>query len=335
MFRICTIGCGNMAMAYHGPACAHYAATHPETELAACCDLDEAKAEQYRRRFGFARAYTDLVRMLEAEQPDAVCLVVPEPLTCELSCRVLRMGLPLIMEKPPGRTVAEIDRMIAAADAAGAATQVACNRRYLPLVRELTRRLGACLAPGQIHHIRYDFTRVGRCDADFSLTAIHGIDTVRFLAGADYQSIRFHYQELPALGPAVANVYMDCILTSGATAHLEFCPVAGVSTERATVHAHDHTFYLHLPIWNAFDAPGRLQHLVRGQLEADVSGAEVVEGGEDFAVFGFYAENESFFDDVRRRRRPAGDLRSARQSVEVMQCMRERRAEYRAAPDSV
>ena len=327
-FKICIIGCGGIATGYHGPSFAQYAATHPDTDLAACCDVDEARAVCFSQRFGFARHYTDFRAMLQAERPDAVCLMVPEHLTCELGCEVLRLGYPTMMEKPPGRTVEEIDRLIAAAEAGGAPVQVAFNRRYLPLLRDLVRRRDAVLRPEQVQHIRYDLTRVGRADPDFSLTAIHGIDAVRYLAGADYARIRFHYQQLPALGATVANVFMDCAMTSGATAHLEFCPVAGVVVERAAVHAHDHTFFAHIPIWNAFDAPGMLQHLVRGALVAEVSGG-ALSAGHGFEAGGFYAEDASFFDDLRHGRRPVCDLRSARQSVEVMQCMRERKDEYR------
>jgi predicted dehydrogenase len=267
--------------------------------------------------------------MLDAEKPDAVCMVVPESLTCELACQVLERGYPLLMEKPPGKTTREIDRMIAAAEASGAPNQVALNRRYIPLARELVRLLDERSSPRDVQHVCYDFTRVGRADADFSLTAIHGIDMVRFLACSDYAQVHFHYQELPELGPTVANILMDCTLASGATAHLGFFPLAGVVVERATVHAHDHTFYLHLPVWGTFDTPGRLQHLEKGVLAYNITGLEVSDGDEAFEQMGFYAENASFFDDLRAGRHPAGDLKSARQSVEIAQCIRERKSTYR------
>ncbi len=329
-FRICTIGCGAMATRGHGPAYARYAATHPDTVLAACCDLDGTRAARFAATFGFARHYTDLEAMLAAERPDAVCLVVPETLTCELSCRILAQGYPLLMEKPPGRTVEELDRMLAVARRSGAPTQVAFNRRYMPLVRVLKRLLAEGTGPAGIQHIAYDLTRVGRADPDFSLTAIHGVDAVRFLAASDYRHIRFHYRELPALGPGVANIGMDCTMVSGATAHLQFSPLAGVVVERATVHAHDHSFFLHLPVWSTFDGLGRLQHLYRGELALDLAGADLPDRAEDVAANGFYDENAAFFDDLRAGRRPAGDLAGARQSVAVAQCIRERQSEYDA-----
>lgn len=327
-FKVCTVGCGRHASRYHGPSYAAYVTVHPDIELAACCDLNEARARRFRDCFGFSRWYLDLERMLDEEKPDAVCMIVPEALTCKLSCRVLEKGYPLVMEKPPGRAVAEIDRMIAAADASGAPTQVAFNRRYIPLVQELKRLLRGQFAPENINHIRYDFARVGRMDADFSLTAIHGIDAVRFLAGSDYEHVRFHYQNLVEVGPTVANVSMECTLGSGATVHLSFHPLSGVIIERATIHARDHTFFLELPMWSGIDTPGKLQHYEKGELKLELTGLDLYENSQGFRLMGFYAENACFFDDLRAGRRPEGDLRNARQSVEVAQYMRERRSEY-------
>src|SRR5690242_16205539 len=99
-FRIATVGCGGMATTGHGPAYARYAATRAGTVLVACCDLDPERAETFRARFGFARAYTDLDVMLDRERPGAVALVAPVDRTCDLACRILERGIPLLTEKP-------------------------------------------------------------------------------------------------------------------------------------------------------------------------------------------------------------------------------------------
>jgi predicted dehydrogenase len=315
-----------MATTAHGPSYTRYAALHPDTELAACCDLDPERAETFRTRFGFARAYTDFPQMLDAEKPDAVCLVAPEDLTCELTCRVLALGYPLLMEKPPGKSVEEIDRMIAAAQASGMPTQVAFNRRHTPLLAALKERLTT--ASGAIQHIRCEFTRVGRLDPDFSTTAIHGIDSLRFLAGSDYGKARFSYQALPALGDGVSNFFVDAEMDSGATAHLSFCPVSGEVVERYTVYTAESTFHLHLPIWSSLDIPGRLQQITKNKSVLDVPCEIAAKGGPMFEANGFYAENAAFFDAIRAGVPPSGDLRDARQSVEIGQCLRERRADY-------
>jgi predicted dehydrogenase len=296
--------------------------------LAACCDLDAAKAESFRRDFGYARSFTDLVVMLDAEKPDAAVVVVPVERTVAVGSMVLERGIPLFLEKPPGETVAEVDRLIAAAERGGRVVphQVAFNRRYAPLIRELRRRVEEA---GSLQHLHYEMTRVERRDPDFSTTAIHGLDAVRYLAGCDYAEARFRYREMPELGKGVANIFVDAVMTSGATAYLAFCPVAGVLVERAVAHAHGHTVFLHVPMWSGVDSPGRLWHFVGGKLAADLSGEQVGDGTALFELGGFYRETVAFLDSVAGGRAPSPGLRESRQSVEIAEQIRARRTQYR------
>ena len=328
------IGCGEHAVSWHGPALVLYLASHPALELAGCCDVDPSKAEAYRDRFGFARAYADMETMLDAERPDAAALVVPVHVTCEIGTRVLTRGIPLLLEKPPGETTLDVDRLAAAARAGGGGTrtvphQVAFNRRYVPLVAALRERIGH-LPPGAgLQHVRYEMVRVNRRDPDFSTTAIHAIDAVRFIAGADFEDVRFRYQGLSGLGSGVANIFMDATMRSGVTSHLSFCPVAGVVVERAEVHARDHTFFAEIPMWNGYDSPGRLVHIERGVVVEEVRGAP---DGHALPVVlgGFYGEYEAFFDGLAAGRPLAPALEETRQSVEVAEAMRVRKGEWRS-----
>lgn len=327
--KLCQIGCGEHARVAHGPAQARCAAERRDLVLAACCDVDPARADTFSRAFGYARAFSDPAAMLEAERPDAVVVVVPIERTVEVGSLVLERSVPVLLEKPPGTTVDEVDRLIDAAERAGRMVphQVAFNRRFAPLVRELRRRIEAA---GPLQHLHYEMTRVERRDPDFSTTAIHGLDAVRFLAGCDYAEARFRYRELPEVGPGVADIFVDAEMSSGATAHLAFCPVAGVLVERATVHAHTHTLFLNVPMWRGIDSPGRLWHFTGGTLAADLAGDHAGDGTALFELGGFYRETASFLDDLAAGRAPSPSLRESRQSVEIAQRIRERRQEFRA-----
>jgi predicted dehydrogenase len=327
--KLCLIGCGEHARVAHGPAQARIAAQRRDISLAGCCDLDPVRADAFRRDFGFARSFTDALTMLDTEQPDAAVVAVPVEHTVEVASMVLERGIPLLLEKPPGTTVKEVDRLRAAAENGRRAVphQVAFNRRFAPLVCELHRRIGTA---GPVQHLHYEMTRVDRRDSDFSTTAIHGLDAVRYIAGCDYAEARFRYRELPELGPGVANILVDAVMTSGATAHLAFCPVAGVLVERATVHSHGHTFFLNVPMWGGVDSPGRLCHFVGGVLAADLHGDQEGDGTALFELGGFYRETTAFLDDLAAGRAPSPSLRESRQSVEVAQLVRERRTEFHA-----
>ena len=328
VFKICTIGCGRLASECHGPSYARYAAKHPGVELTACCDLDEAKAVKFRDRFGFTRHYTDVQEMLYKEKPAAVCVIVPEHDTCDLCCKIIEMGYPVMMEKPPGRTIEELDRMIAIADTHGVPTQVAFNRRHVPLARKLKGFFNSKFDAGRIHHISYDFSRIARTDEDFSATIIHCFDTIRYLTGFDFQHVKFRYQDLPALGPTVLNIFADGFLESGSTVGVSFCPYTGIMIERITVYMPDRTIFLKLPMWNGMDAPGRLLCVRDGQIEFDISGGDSLKSHDPIYLEGFYGENESFFNDIRNGHKPADDLQSTRQTVIITEYIQTRKEEY-------
>jgi predicted dehydrogenase len=321
-FKIAVIGCGWVSTACHGPSYRLYADKNPGVELTGCCDIDLGRSQAFREQFGFARAYTDIIELLEVEKPTVVCLNVPEKLTCELGVKILERGHPLLTEKPAGMNAAEVDRLVNAARKANVPNMVAFNRRYMPLMMELKWQMAAC----EIHHIDYQMARIGRTGGDFSASGIHAVDAVRFLAGADYENVRFRYQELPALGKSVANFHLDCLFANGLTAGIDLVPVSGLNVERAIVSGHNHTFLLHCN--NGFDAPGSLRHYEKGNLLLNLDGGEFSNTKEDYILSGFYAEDVAFFDALRNGTPIKDDIRSGRQSVEIMQSMLARAPEY-------
>jgi myo-inositol 2-dehydrogenase / D-chiro-inositol 1-dehydrogenase len=329
-FKICTIGCGEHSTLYHGPSAKKYASLHEGVLLAGCCDINKEKALYYQENFGFKKYYLDYTEMLDVEKPDAVCLISPVELTFTLASKILDLGYPLILEKPPGTSRDEVSELVKLAEKKNVPNRVAFNRRFAPLTRKLKELLDENFKPGEIFNIYCEMLRVDRRDPDFSATAIHVVDLVRFLAGSDYQEIRFRYQELPHIGPGVTNIYMDCIFKSGATAYLNICPVTGVLVERTTVNLNNNTLYYSSPMWSDYDGTGRLVHLKGGKVVLDVTGTDISDGAGLFEYTGIYYENASFFDDVRAGRKPSSDLASTVQTVEVAECIRKRVHEYKA-----
>lgn len=316
--KICLIGCGNMALWAHGPSYAQYRKEHPDVVLAACCDVDGARAEAMRARFGFERRYTDYRSMLANERPDAVCLVVPERLTMPLSIEIMEQGFPLILEKPPGLTPDETRRMLEAAEKSGVLHQVAFNRRFMPVVSEARERFRG----RPVRSLSCDFFRVKRHESFFYTTAIHGIDTLRHLAGADFARVELAYQELSHLGEGVCNIYLSCLFENGTTATARFCPSAGRLLERHTVVGDDLTMDACLP----------LGQISSGSLAIYEGGGEpTVRRPDPFVAHvenGFYGENAHFFDCVRGGLPTGHGLASALQSQLVADCVRRRASLY-------
>ena len=326
-FKICVIGCGGIARLAHGNAYKKYACLHKAAVLAACCDIEAEKAETFKNEYGFERSYSDYRLMLEKEQPNAVCLNVPVHLTARLSASILEKGYPLLLEKPPGVNKQELAMIMRAAEKSKAPHMVAFNRRFTPVIEALYNKIHGIYQKSEIQNIGCEFFRVGRTDDDFSTTSIHGIDTVRHLAGCVYESADFFYQNVPRYGGNVRNVVMQCALTSGAAATLRFMPMCGVTIERYTVNVGQSTFVLKLPWEGSIDKPGGITEYAGGKKVFELSGAEL-SGPEFYESNGFYRENEIFFDAIQNGGRLDCDVYSAVQSVEIAECIRLRKPFY-------
>jgi predicted dehydrogenase len=88
-------------------------ARNPGCKLVAVCDVDVAKAEAVAAEFG-CRAYNSADTMLQAVELDAVTVATPESHRQEPAVEAARLGLKMLLEKPLGRTLADVDRLIAA-----------------------------------------------------------------------------------------------------------------------------------------------------------------------------------------------------------------------------
>jgi len=320
MFRICVIGCGPMAVNGHGPAFAKYKADYTDVVLGGCCDIDAERAEVFRTKFGFERAYTDYEAMLDAEKPDVVSLLLPPRLTCPVATSVMQKGFHVILEKPPAENGAQIREMARVAREMGVSVRTAFNRRYMPLIVALLQRVRAT---GESPlNITCQFYRYKRHDADFSTTAIHAIDLVKYIAGADFASVTLDYQPMQELGENVKNIYASGRFENGTAFQIAFVPVGGAVIERITVNCHTHTFFVELPVWNNLDVPGRLTHVHESRLVDVVHGDTLCDSTEMFEVSGFYNENRLYFEELRSKKEQICDLESTVQSVELEDCIR-------------
>ncbi|MFA6960422.1 MAG: Gfo/Idh/MocA family oxidoreductase [Opitutaceae bacterium] len=255
--KFCMIGCGGHAYTAHGPAQQTVARNLPGFQLAACCDRDPVRAATYARDYGFARHYTDIDTMLAREQPDAVALVLPVEIVCEIAAPLLARGVPLLLEKPPGLNREELEQLIAAAETGGAPHLVGFNRRFMPIIARARELLDTEFIRDEPRQITYELIRFNRRDPDFSTTAIHGLDTGLFLAGSPFKTARMGRNPLPHLGPNVASLWMEAECVSGTRLRWNMNPVAGLITERIAIHGIGRSLLLELPV-RKDDAPGSL-----------------------------------------------------------------------------
>jgi myo-inositol 2-dehydrogenase/D-chiro-inositol 1-dehydrogenase len=204
-------------------------------------------------------------------------------------------------------------------------------------VQRLVAELRALEGQGHpILSLQYEMLRVRRYDADFATTAIHAIDAVRHIVGAAYRTVKMDHQGVVGeTARATASLLRCSFRDVPAIATINLQPVTGTQSERVTVTLRDHTFYLGAlgndvePLYP--DGP-ELMHISRGEVVLRLSGSDpaVKLGPPGTLDQGFYHENAAFLDTVRTGGRPAGDVASGLQAVEIADALRKRLPAYEA-----
>ena len=298
MIRIALVGCGAHSGAEHARPLARLARSTPgRIALVAACDHQRDRAEAFRARYGFEQAFDDVDEMLTHARPDAVAAIVPIPAIAALSSRLLQAGLPCIIEKPPGASLAEAQQLAAVARQTGTLHQVSVNRRFVPWLNEAAQW---CRDAGPVHFVRATQARHRRAEPEFIWgTGIHAIDALRHLAG-EVQDVR-----TTRWCPAAADTawYELSLTFADATrGSLHVLPTTGVHVERYELFAGQRAA--------AVDLVGARQHHLqcweRGELVVDRHATD--EEPEEVRS-GAYAEHLAFVDAVERGRgaRPALD----------------------------
>ncbi len=139
--RLAIIGCGGIS-SLHAQACQEL----ESVELAACADVDEAKARDFAREFEVPDAVADYDELLSRNDLHAVDICVPTFLHAQVAVAAARAGKHILCEKPIAMTLADADAIIGAARTAGVKLMVAFPRRF----SAQWRAFGQIITDGQI-----------------------------------------------------------------------------------------------------------------------------------------------------------------------------------------
>ena len=180
---VALIGSGRMG-AFHGTT---LGLRLPGARLVAVADPAPGAAERLAEAAGGARACTDPDEVFADPEVEAVVIAAPARVHTDLVVAAAAAGKAVFCEKPMALTLADADRAITAAEAAGVVLQVGFNRRFAAdwsAARELldNGRLGTprllrsvTRDPGGFHPARVAPNTI------FLETLIYDFDTLRFL----------------------------------------------------------------------------------------------------------------------------------------------------------
>lgn len=292
--RLALVGCGEHSESSHAAPLARYAAARPgEVELAAACDLELARAERFCREYGFTRAYTNLEELLANESLDGCVTVMPVARIAEVAAKVLERGVPCVVEKPLGASLAEVERLAEVARRTGTPHMVSVNRRFMPY---LNRARAWAHQQGGPQYVRATMVRHQREEPEFIWeTALHALDALRHVAG----EIREHRATPQRPQAGSADWYLVSLdFEGGARGQLEVLPTAGFIEESYELFGEGFRARV-----VASAGPQRSLHCWRGgRLEVEELADEAAP--EDLRS-GAFAEVMEFVGALREGRRPA------------------------------
>lgn len=131
------IGCGDIARKRVAPALRDL----DNCELVAVSRADAARAESFAAEFGAKRWHADWRLLIADAEVEAVYIATPVHLHAEQAVAAAESGKHVLVEKPMALTVAECERMNAAAEANGVRLGVAYYRRFYPVVERVREML--------------------------------------------------------------------------------------------------------------------------------------------------------------------------------------------------
>ena len=169
--------------------------------LAACADLDVRRAEGVAATSPGAIATADWREAIDRDDVGIVIVATINDSLAEISRYAAEAGRHVLVEKPAGRTVAEIDEVIAAAAASKRLVRVGFNHRYHPALQKARELVDAGVA-GELMFVRGRYGHGGRVGYDREWRAnpalsgggelidqgVHLIDLARWFLG-DFPSV--------------------------------------------------------------------------------------------------------------------------------------------------
>jgi predicted dehydrogenase len=142
-------GLGRSGWDIHAEALAGLA---DQFNIIAVCDPDSARQTEAQERFG-CRTYSEYANLVADREIELMVVATPSQLHVSNTIAALRAGKHVLVEKPMGKNLIDVDEMIAAAKETGQILTVNQNYRYAADFRKVKEIIGSGVL-GRILQIR-------------------------------------------------------------------------------------------------------------------------------------------------------------------------------------
>jgi predicted dehydrogenase len=240
--------------------------------------------------------------MLRQTKLDGCIAVVPPEHITEVGANLLRTGIPCVVEKPLGASLAEVAFLLDTAKATGTRNMVSVNRRFMPFLNSAVEWTASV---GPLRYVRCTMTRHARNEPEFIwTTAIHAVDTLRYIAGeVSESSIRTMKSNDGASWHGI-----DLRFENGVYGHIDVLPTTGTVEEIYEIFGEG----FHATVTSPFGAQRSVRCFRNKKLEIEeIAGDSMPED----VVNGGYAETEEFIRALSQGDAPRPSIEEVAPSV--------------------
>lgn len=297
--RAAFVGAGNRAFSAHYPAVKRLA---DEVELAAVCEVDPARLARGADYFDLPpeRRYDDLNRMLAEVKPELVYTIMGPTFVRPVAERCLAAGAHVVVEKPPGASIAEVEALVRAARTANRQGMVCFQRRHAAVVQETRRRI---LARGPVTMCVLQFHKdlIPSGPSKDGMTTlwddvVHVVDLARFLCGGRVEEVHAYRDNPFTDWPSLYNALVR--FDSGATALISGNRTSGGRFLRAEAHGREIGAYMD-------DLPRAVRFLQDNAREPEEILGSQLSGSDEERTYDGVVEMHRHFLECARKNQPA------------------------------
>jgi predicted dehydrogenase len=296
------------------------------SKLAVACDTNLSRAEELVEIARTGRATADFEQAAADPQVNAVIVATINSELARVSAAAIRAGKHVVVEKPAGISVAQIDELIALEKKHGVCVRVGFNHRYHPAFTK-AREIFASSVMGDMMFIRARYGHGGRVGYDKEWRAdpklsgggelidqgIHLIDLAGWFLG-EFKKVDGHAATYFWNMPVDDNAFLSLQTAKGRTAWLHVSCTEWKNLFSFEIYGRNTKLHI-----EGLGGSYGVEKLYHYQMKPEM-------GIPDTKVYEFPGPDESwkiemtkFEEDVRNKRTPDAGLKEAKDALEVVE----------------
>jgi predicted dehydrogenase len=296
------------------------------SKLVVACDTNPSRANELAKLAGTGRAVADFKQAIASPEVDAVIVATFNSMLAEVSAAAIRAGKPVLVEKPVGVCVRQIDELIALADQHGVCVRIGFNHRYHPALIK-AREIFESGVMGELMFIRARYGHGGRVGYDQEWRAdpklsgggelidqgIHLIDLAGWFLG-DFAKVDGHAATFFWKMPVDDNAFLSLRTAKGQTAWLHVSCTEWKNLFSFEIYGRNTKLHI-----EGLGGSYGVEKLCHYQMKPEM-------GPPDAKMYEFPGPDESwrmevneFEKDIQLKRKPDAGLKEARAALQIVE----------------